>query len=166
VGDAGAVVVVGSRCARGPGELPPALVGRTLLIRCPFAERRPSGTEVCQDPWVNLRRLLPALALGALLAGCGGSGVSAGPLAPHALDGPDYSGYLAAVEGIPFFRGPHAAATAACERKARGDMTREEAIDFVARAMAGVGFGRPEAQRTIDAVDEFNVCPSSTTWES
>ncbi|HET6257963.1 hypothetical protein [Pseudonocardia sp.] len=114
---------------------------------------------------MDLRRLLPALALGALLAGCGGGGVSAGPLAPHALDGPDYSGYLAAVEGIPFLRGPHAAATAACERKAR-DMTREEAIDLVARAMAGVGFGRPEAQRTIDAVDEFNVCPSSTTWES
>ena len=114
---------------------------------------------------MNLRRLLPALALGALLAGCGGGGVSAGPLAPHALDGPDYSGYLAAVEGIPFFRGPHAAATAACERKSR-DMTREEAIDLVARAMADVGFGRPEAQRTIDAVDQFNICPDSTAWES
>jgi hypothetical protein len=113
---------------------------------------------------VNLRRLLPALALGALLAGCGGGGVSTGPLAPHALDGPDYSGYLAAVEGIPFFRGPHAAATAACDRKARRDMTREEAIDLVARAMASDGFGRPEAQRTIDAVDRFNMCPGSD-WE-
>jgi hypothetical protein len=113
---------------------------------------------------VNLRRLLPALALGALLAGCAGCGVSAGALAPHTLDGPDYSGYLAAVEGIPYFRGPHAAATAACERKARRNMSREEAIDLVARAMADDGFGRPEAQRTIDAVDQFNICPDSD-WE-
>ena len=45
-------------------------------------------------------------------------------------------------------------------------MTREEAIDLVARAMADVGFGRPEAQRTIDAVDQFNICSHSTAWES
>lgn len=99
-----------------------------------------------------------------LLAALVATSACSSPPEPAVPTGPNYEGYLRAVEGFPFASGPYGAREAACYLKDRPDMTRGEAIDFIADSLTYVQGTRKQAELTIDAIDRFNMCPGSD-WE-